>query len=78
MKDLVVAFVDFSSNGMSEYILDNEEWAVIDGLVSALKTQLYFFNSNTPSIASIIPAMDAINEALATGIIDNNILSEPI
>lgn len=37
MKDLVVAFLDRSSNGMSEYILDDEEWAVINGLVSALK-----------------------------------------
>ncbi|KAE9402040.1 hypothetical protein BT96DRAFT_817004, partial [Gymnopus androsaceus JB14] len=43
-----------------------------------LKDATLFFSSNTPSVASVIPAMDAIDEALATGIIDNNILSEPI
>jgi hypothetical protein len=37
-----------------------------------------FFSSNSPNIAQVISAMDAIDEAFATGIINDNILSEPI
>ncbi|KAF9059080.1 hypothetical protein BDP27DRAFT_1166918, partial [Rhodocollybia butyracea] len=37
MKGPISEFLDRSSNGMSEYILEEEEWDVIEGLVSALK-----------------------------------------
>ncbi|KAE9396326.1 hypothetical protein BT96DRAFT_785405, partial [Gymnopus androsaceus JB14] len=61
--------------------LDNNEWTAIEGLVSALKilkdATTYFF-SNAHIVAAVIPAMDTIDEAFATGIIDQEILSEPI
>ncbi|KAF9064513.1 hypothetical protein BDP27DRAFT_1230380 [Rhodocollybia butyracea] len=78
MKGPISEFLDRSSNGMSEYVLEEEEWDVIEGLVSALKDATLFFSSNTPNVASVIPAMDAIDKALATGIINNEVLSEPI
>jgi len=43
-----------------------------------LKDATLFFSSNSPNVAAIIPAMDAIDEAFANGIIDNQLLSEPI
>lgn len=43
-----------------------------------LKDATTFFSSNAPIISAVIPAMDAIDEAFATGIIDNQLLSEPI
>ncbi|KAJ3832394.1 hypothetical protein F5878DRAFT_548248 [Lentinula raphanica] len=36
MKEHVMQFIDRSSNGLAEYILTDEEWEVISGLVSAL------------------------------------------
>ena len=39
MKDPVMKFLDRSSNGMSEYLLDDDEWEAIEGLVSALKVR---------------------------------------
>ncbi|KAE9403449.1 hypothetical protein BT96DRAFT_758363, partial [Gymnopus androsaceus JB14] len=61
--------------------LEDEEWDAIEGLVSALKIlkdATTFFSSNMPIVAAVIPAMDAINEMFATGIIDKQILSGPI
>ncbi|KAE9398591.1 hypothetical protein BT96DRAFT_821741, partial [Gymnopus androsaceus JB14] len=43
-----------------------------------LKDATTFFSSNSPIIAAVIPAMDAIDEAFATGIINEQLLSEPI
>ncbi|KAE9385636.1 hypothetical protein BT96DRAFT_840436 [Gymnopus androsaceus JB14] len=66
---------------MSEYLLDNDEWEAIEGLVSALKIlkdATTFFSLNLPIIAAVIPTMDAIDEAFATGIINKQLLSEPI
>lgn len=40
MKDPVSKFLDRSSNGMAEYLLSEDEWDVIEGLVSALKVSL--------------------------------------
>lgn len=37
-----------------------------------------FFSSNTPVVAAVIPAMDAIDEAFASGIIDKQPPSNPI
>ncbi|KAE9387076.1 hypothetical protein BT96DRAFT_838210 [Gymnopus androsaceus JB14] len=66
---------------MLDLVLAEAEWEAIEGLVSALKIlkdATLFFSSNSPNIATVIPTMDAINEAFATGIIDNQLLSEPI
>ena len=47
-------------------------------VLQILKDATLFFSTNTPNVASVIPAMDAIDEALATGIVDDTVLSEPI
>ncbi|KAE9401146.1 hypothetical protein BT96DRAFT_767484, partial [Gymnopus androsaceus JB14] len=43
-----------------------------------LKDSMTFFSTNAPIIAAVIPAMDTINEAFTTGIIDKQVLSDPI
>ncbi|KAE9402459.1 hypothetical protein BT96DRAFT_816515 [Gymnopus androsaceus JB14] len=81
MRDPVTKFLDRPSNGLAEYLLEDEEWDAIEGLISALKIlkdTTTFFSSNVPIVAAVIPAMDAIDETFATGIIDKQILSEPI
>ncbi|KAE9389675.1 hypothetical protein BT96DRAFT_762588, partial [Gymnopus androsaceus JB14] len=62
-------------------VLAEAEWEAIEGLVSALKIlkdAMLFFSLNPPNIATVIPTMDTIDEAFATDIIDNQLLSEPI
>ncbi|KAJ3826914.1 hypothetical protein F5880DRAFT_1475460, partial [Lentinula raphanica] len=78
MKEHVNAFIDHSSYKLSEYTITDEEWEVIGGLVSALTEATLFFSADGANISSIIPAMDAIDEALASGILDNETLSQPI
>ncbi|KAE9393960.1 hypothetical protein BT96DRAFT_828415, partial [Gymnopus androsaceus JB14] len=43
-----------------------------------LKDATEFFSSNSPNISVVIPAMDAIDEAFATGIVDGRVLSAPL
>ncbi|KAE9388706.1 hypothetical protein BT96DRAFT_835879, partial [Gymnopus androsaceus JB14] len=43
-----------------------------------LKDATEFFSSNSPNISAVIPAMDAIDEAFATGIIDQRELCAPL
>ncbi|KAJ3752499.1 hypothetical protein EV360DRAFT_17820, partial [Lentinula raphanica] len=79
MKEHINAFIDHSSYKLSEYTITDEEWEVIGGLVSALsilKEATLFFSADGANISSVIPAMDAIDEALASGILNNEILSQ--
>ncbi|KAE9396505.1 hypothetical protein BT96DRAFT_780829, partial [Gymnopus androsaceus JB14] len=81
MKDLANKFLDSTSNGLAAYILSNEEWEAVDGLIfvlKILKDATKFFSSNSPNIAAVIPAMDQINEAFATGIVNEQELSAPL
>ncbi|KAJ3770658.1 hypothetical protein FB446DRAFT_646578, partial [Lentinula raphanica] len=78
MKDLVSGFLDHSSYQLVEYILDEDEWEAIEGLVSVLKEATIFFSTDLPSVSSVVPAMDAIDETLASGIIDKATLSAPV
>lgn len=39
MKDLVTQFLDWSSKGLVEYVLTDNKWDAITGLVSALKVR---------------------------------------
>ncbi|KIK50676.1 hypothetical protein GYMLUDRAFT_182431, partial [Collybiopsis luxurians FD-317 M1] len=79
MKDSVSGYLDCSSNGLSEFCLSEDEWEAVQDLVTALKVRCYdFFSSNSPNVATVIPAMDAIYEAFATGIVDNQVMSDPI
>lgn len=43
-----------------------------------LKDATAFFSSNTTIVATVIPAMDVIDKAFATGMIDDKIFSDPI
>ncbi|KAE9386310.1 hypothetical protein BT96DRAFT_744661, partial [Gymnopus androsaceus JB14] len=43
-----------------------------------LKDATEFFSSNSPNISAVIPAMDAIDEAFATGIIEQKELCTPL
>ncbi|KAJ3833744.1 hypothetical protein F5878DRAFT_546014, partial [Lentinula raphanica] len=43
-----------------------------------LKDATNFFSTNSASIATVIPAMDAIDEAFATGIVDHDVVSAPV
>ncbi|KAJ3833151.1 hypothetical protein F5878DRAFT_547058, partial [Lentinula raphanica] len=81
MKDIVSEFLDRSSHKLSEFILDDNEWEAIAGLVSVLKIlkdATTFFSTDSPSVAAVIPAMDAIDEAFASGIVQRETLSAPV
>ncbi|KAF9052598.1 hypothetical protein BDP27DRAFT_1386323 [Rhodocollybia butyracea] len=43
-----------------------------------LKDATLFFSSNSPNISAVIPAMDAIDEVFASGIIDSKELCAPL
>ncbi|KAE9388323.1 hypothetical protein BT96DRAFT_775927, partial [Gymnopus androsaceus JB14] len=61
--------------------LTDDEWEAVEGLVSVLKIlkdATEFFSSNSPNISAVIPAMDAIDEAFATGIIEQKELCTPL
>jgi hypothetical protein len=45
MKDPVSKFLDRSSNGMAEFLISDEEWDAIEGLVSALRVFSIFLLS---------------------------------
>lgn len=37
LKEYVIKFTDSSSNGLADYMLSDDEWEAVEGLVSALK-----------------------------------------
>ncbi|KAJ3777640.1 hypothetical protein FB446DRAFT_633659, partial [Lentinula raphanica] len=78
MKDPVSAFLDRSSHGLTDFLLNDDEWEAITDLVSVLKDATTFFSSSSPSVAAVIPAMDAIDEVLANGILNSQDLSAPV
>ncbi|KAJ3966428.1 hypothetical protein EV361DRAFT_809106, partial [Lentinula raphanica] len=81
MKTAISDFVDRSSHSLTEYALTEEEWEVAEGLSAALlilKEATLFFSQDGTNISAVIPAMDAIDEVFATGIINDEDLSEPI
>ncbi|KAJ3832511.1 hypothetical protein EV361DRAFT_764570, partial [Lentinula raphanica] len=43
-----------------------------------LKEATTFFSTTNPSVAAVIPAMDAIDEAFASGIVDTTEFSGPV
>ncbi|KAJ3738201.1 hypothetical protein EV360DRAFT_58339, partial [Lentinula raphanica] len=78
MKTTVSDFVDHASYQLSDLALTEEEWEVVKGLVAALLEATLFFSQDGTNISTVIPAMDAIDEVFATGILNNEELSEPI
>ncbi|KAF5364882.1 hypothetical protein D9757_015275 [Collybiopsis confluens] len=81
MRPQVTQFVGSNSNGLAEFQVGEEEWESINGLTAALKLlkdATIWFSGNSPTVAQVIPAMDAIDEALATGMVDSEEVSDPI
>ncbi|KAJ3745235.1 hypothetical protein EV360DRAFT_76516, partial [Lentinula raphanica] len=81
LKEPVMEFLDRARNGLTEYSLTDEEWEVVKDLVSGLQIlndATTFFSANSVNISSVIPAMDAIDEVFATGVLNEENLSEPI
>ncbi|KAJ3753775.1 hypothetical protein EV360DRAFT_52879 [Lentinula raphanica] len=81
MKNPVSDFLDRSSYQISDLALNDDEWEAIEGLVSMLKIlkdATIFFSTSNPSVAAVIPAMDIIDEAFASGIVDTAVLSDPV
>ncbi|KAJ3831543.1 hypothetical protein F5878DRAFT_513021, partial [Lentinula raphanica] len=50
MKEQMSEFLDRSSNRLSDFVLNNDEWEAIKGLVSILKDATLFFSSHNPSV----------------------------
>ncbi|KAJ3765129.1 hypothetical protein FB446DRAFT_622174, partial [Lentinula raphanica] len=66
---------------MSDLALNDDEWEAVEGLVAVLKIlkeATTFFSTTNPSVAAVIPTMDAIDEAFASGIVDTTEFSGPI
>ncbi|KAJ3963862.1 hypothetical protein EV361DRAFT_812957, partial [Lentinula raphanica] len=78
MKDLVSGFLDPVSHKLTEFILNDNEWEAIRGLVSILKDATTYFSTQSPSVAAVISAMDAIDEGFASGIVQTQVLSAPV
>ncbi|KAJ3753995.1 hypothetical protein EV360DRAFT_29703, partial [Lentinula raphanica] len=79
MKTVVSSFLDRASYKVSEYMLSDEEWDVIKDLVMILNDATLFFSTKGANIASVIPAMDVIDEAFASGILSEDVqVTEPI
>ena len=55
---------------LRQYEMDDEEWGIATELCDVLKVfkdaTLFFSHDGTPNIATAIPAMDCIDETLAT------------
>ncbi|KAG1742793.1 uncharacterized protein EDB91DRAFT_1007049, partial [Suillus paluster] len=55
--------------GLWKFELNNEEWAIakqLRGVLKILKDATLFFSHSTPNLATVIPAMDLIDEKLTT------------
>ncbi|CDO75086.1 hypothetical protein BN946_scf185010.g11 [Trametes cinnabarina] len=62
--------------GLREYELSAEEWQLAEQLQALLKVffdATTFFSSSQPNLAQVIPAMDLIDEKLATACIDSSL-----
>ncbi|KAK0457626.1 uncharacterized protein EV420DRAFT_1643476 [Desarmillaria tabescens] len=70
-------------NGLYEYELSKDEWAVIKDLhdmlqITVLKDVTLYFSCSTPNLATIIPAMDHIDKVFATAALNNVKFSPPM
>jgi hypothetical protein len=60
---------------LRQYEMDDEEWGIARELCDVLEVfkdaTLFFSRDGTPNIATVIPAMDCIDETLATNASDS-------
>lgn len=47
-------------------------------MLKILKDATNFFSADNASLSAVIPAMDALDQSMATGIINQRVLSEPL
>lgn len=74
----ITLFVElFSKVSIFSYSCYYSSWNV-QLLLQVLKDATKFFSSNSPNILAIIPAMDAIDEQFATGIVEGHEMSAPL
>ncbi|TDL16425.1 hypothetical protein BD410DRAFT_705554, partial [Rickenella mellea] len=62
------------SLNLRKYELSSEEWEIASELCNVLKVfkdATLFFSRSTPNLATVIPAMDHIDETLATNALDS-------
>ncbi|TDL28989.1 hypothetical protein BD410DRAFT_711255 [Rickenella mellea] len=59
------------SLNLRKYELSSEEWEIASELCNVFKDATLFFSRSTPNLATVIPAMDHIDETLATNALDS-------
>ncbi|KAJ7050238.1 hypothetical protein C8F01DRAFT_1001073, partial [Mycena amicta] len=62
-------FTTDESNGLTDYILSSAEWTVLDDLRDILHDATLYFSRDSATLATVIPAMDKIDEMLATAVL---------
>ncbi|KAG1728879.1 hypothetical protein EDD22DRAFT_788968 [Suillus occidentalis] len=63
--------------GLRAFELSDEEWSIVEQLCNVLKIlkdATMFFSHSTPSLATVIPAMDLIDETLTTHMLNKQLL----
>ncbi|KAJ3513031.1 hypothetical protein NMY22_g15162 [Coprinellus aureogranulatus] len=68
---------------LRRYELDDDEWAMVSQLTEVLKHATLFFSRTTPSLPTVIPAMDHIDDILTNQSLDReddviNVLQGPL
>ncbi|TEB28014.1 hypothetical protein FA13DRAFT_1633689 [Coprinellus micaceus] len=74
-RKAIAAMTADADNNLRKYKLWREEWEILEQLVKVLKVFKHatlFFSRATPNLATVIPAMDHIDEVLTTQAIDTN------
>ncbi|KAH7905008.1 hypothetical protein BJ138DRAFT_1018302, partial [Hygrophoropsis aurantiaca] len=62
----LIAMSGDADNGLRQYEMSKKEWEIAEQLRDIFKDATLFFCRGTPSLATVIPAMDHINKILAS------------
>ncbi|SJL18439.1 uncharacterized protein ARMOST_22028 [Armillaria ostoyae] len=80
-KSAIKEITGDENNKLTEYELSRTEWTVLENLcdvLKVLKDATLYFSRSTPNLATVIPAMDHIDQVFATASIQNTQLSAPM
>ncbi|SJL07249.1 uncharacterized protein ARMOST_10592 [Armillaria ostoyae] len=80
-KSAIKEITGDENNKLTEYELSRMKWTVLENLhdvLKVLKDATLYFSRSTPNLATVIPAMDHINQVFATTSIRNTQLSAPM
>ncbi|KAG1744021.1 uncharacterized protein EDB91DRAFT_1004174, partial [Suillus paluster] len=75
--DAIDAVTQCRDLGLRAFEMTDNEWRIVEQLCNVLKIlkdATLFFSRSTQSLAMVIPAMDLINETLATHMLNNALL----